>query len=745
MTWLALFSAAWASPPAQEAVLQGLPQVLLESISEVEHQAAPELGEDLRAPHLLAEVRRGKLVVRDLELEQRTEDWLRIHPDVQADPAQLSQALLARQIAHVLVHELDSGASRSERWRGISDWGSWGPGEQDLLSYANPYALSSPAEDMATAAEHLLTGIDLPGDPSLSGTCRLRTKLRAVSELLALPEPDFSACSSLEGVGLDPAQILGLELLYVLASSADPSSVGGHLMLGVRHREDGRERLDAYTLVAVTDGTPSTSPMYVVRGLSGGFPSIVRREPFAMMVLRYAQEDRGIQRIPLQLSGAQLRAGLERLDEVRVAWSRPYLFLTRNCTQLPKLILEAALGADLGLPDIYGPDSIIGAAQRLGVAELEDELADTPSPVDRAQVAEQLRWEAAGRALQSAPSPELDAALDQVQSRRPEERGQAYLALGAMAGRGVVAEELSLFLLFSESVEQEDGVLNPQSPAVQGLWKGLSLCGVMDPQVQVGAVQARAMVEQGLQPKELPEHTHSSLRRVSVSGGVDAKASPRLEVSTHLYAYGLGEARRYPLADGLDVSVLPLWIALGAPQDSGPVALGVQASLVHYQHIKNDRHVMNPGFVLRGASLLWQSAGPSAIEPIQASLALELLQGRGHQHHLGISLGVAPGWTRLPEQTLQGGLGTPIGVFGRLGSGQAGLTGLQLDATLTPLWAAESVWWSRSALSGQVRIGELRGSDVALSLTIRDQRWGAGLAQSGQEQSLLLGFAVEPY
>ena len=134
MTWLALFSAAWASPPAQEAVLQGLPQVLLESISEVEHQAAPELGEDLRAPHLLAEVRRGKLVVRDLELEQRTEDWLRIHPDVQADPAQLSQALLARQIAHVLVHELDSGASRSERWRGISDWGSWGPGEQDLLS-----------------------------------------------------------------------------------------------------------------------------------------------------------------------------------------------------------------------------------------------------------------------------------------------------------------------------------------------------------------------------------------------------------------------------------------------------------------------------------------------------------------------------------------------------------------------------------------------------------------------------------
>ena len=745
MTWLALWSAAWASPPAQEAVLQGVPDVLLESISEVEHQQAPPLGEDLREPHLLAEVRRGTLVLRDEGLELRVAEWLRGHPDLSADPAQLSQALLARQVVHALVHESDSGASRTERWRGISDWGTRGPGEQDPLSYANPYALSSPAEDMATAAEHLLTGIDLPGDPTLSGTCRLRTKLRAVSELLALPEPDFSACSSLEGVGLDPAQILGLELLYVLASSADPSSVGGHLMLGVRHREDGRERLDAYTLVAVTDGTPSTSPLYVVRGLSGGFPSIVRREPFAMMVRRYAQEDRGIQRIPLQLSGAQLRAGLERLDEVRVSWSRPYLFLTRNCTQLPKLILEAALGADLGLPDIYGPDSIIGAAQRLGVAGLEDELADTPSPVDLAQVAEQLRWEAAGRAVRSAPSPELDAALDQVQSRRPEERGQAYVKLGALADRGVAREELSLFLLFSESVEQEDGALDPESPAAQGLWKGLSLSGVMDPQVQVGAVQAQVMVEQGLQPEELPEHTHSALRRMALAGGLNSQGAPRLELASHLYAYGLGEARRYPLATGLDVAVLPLWLALGAPQDSGPVALGVQARVVHYQHIKSARRVLNPGLVLRGGSVLWQSAAPSAIEPIQASFALELIQGRGHQHHLGLTLGVAPGWTRLPERSMQGGLGTPVGVFGRLGSGQAGLTSLTLDAALTPVWSAQTLWWSRSTLSGQLRLAELRGSDVALSLSVRDQRWGEGLVQDGEEQTLLLGLAVEPY
>ncbi|MFT5583083.1 MAG: hypothetical protein ACI9VR_000661, partial [Cognaticolwellia sp.] len=469
-----------------------------------------------------------------------TGDWLRMHPEVQADSAQLSQALLARQIAHVLVHELDSGASRTERWRGISDWGVWGPGEQDQLSYANPFALVSPAEDMATAAEHLLTGIDLPGDPSISGTCRLRTKLRAVSELMALPEPDFSACDSLEGVDLDPTQILGLELLYVLASSADPSSVGGHLMLGVRHQEDGRERLDAYTLVAVTDGTTPDGPLYVWRGMTGGFPSIVRREPFAMMVLRYAQEDRGIQRIPLILSQPQLRAGLERLDELRVAWSRPYLFLTRNCTQLPKLIVEAALGLDLGLPDIYGPDSIIGAVQRLGVAELEDELPDTPSPVDLAQVAEQLRWEAAGRATQSASSPELSAALQGVQSRSPERRGQAYAEIGALAQSGVATEDLSLFLLFSESVEQEDGALDPQSAATIGLWQGLILCGVMDPQVQVGAVQARLMVEQGLQPKAMPEHTHSALRRVAVSGGVDTSGAPRIEVATHLYAYGLG-------------------------------------------------------------------------------------------------------------------------------------------------------------------------------------------------------------
>ncbi len=656
--------------------------------------------------------------------------------------------MLARQVVHALAHGADSGASRTERWRGISDWNTLGPGEQDPLSYASPFSLRSPAEDLATTVEHLVTGVDLPGDPSLSGTCRLRTKLRTASELLDLPAPDFSTCDQLEGVGLDPAQIEGLELLYVLASSADPSSVGGHLMLGVRHREGGRERLDAYTLVAVTDGTPSGSPMYILRGLAGGFPSIVRREPFAMMVLRYAKEDRGIQRIPLELSAAQLRAGLERLDELRVAWSRPYLFFTRNCTQLPKLILEAALGLDLGLPDIYGPDSIIGAAQRLGVAELEDDAPDTPSPVDLARVADQLRWEAAGRALRDTQSPELQAAFDQAQSRDSARRGQAYAALGSLAQSGLCLEEISLFLLFSEWVEQEDGRLEVGAPVTEGLWEGLRLCGVLEPDVQVGAVQARAMVEAGLEPEVLPEHTHSALRRVGVALGVDGQGSGRLELSTHLYAYGLGEARRYPLATGLDVAVLPLWVALGSPSDADAAPpWAVQGRLVHYQHVKSGRRGMNPGFVLRGGSALWQSQGPTSLEPLELGGVLELIQGDGHRHHLGLGVGLAPGWTRLPGGDLQGGLGTPLRVFGRVGSPRAGLSGLTLDATLTPVWGPQTLWWSRSTLSGQLRVGELRGSDVALSLSVRDQRWGSGALTGGdgQDQALLFGVSVEPY
>jgi hypothetical protein len=267
----------------------------------------------------------------------------------------------------------------------------------------------------------------------------------------------------------------------------------------------------------------------------------------------------------------------------------------------------------------------------------------------------------------------------------------------------------------------------------------------MDPQVQVGAVQASQMVEQALQPEPMPLHTHSALRRVKVSGGVNDSGAGRVEVATHLYAYGLGEARRYPLASGLDVSVLPVRLALGAPQGNGPVALGFQGSLVQYQHILSHRVVLNPGFRLGGVSALWQSEGPSAVEPLQASLALELIQAREHQHHLGLALGLAPGWTRLPGESLRGGLGTPVSVFGRLGSAQAGLTALELDATLTPFWGGQSLWWSRSSLSAQLRVGELRGSDVALSVTLRDQRWGSQRTQSGQDQTVLLGFAVEPY
>lgn len=746
MIWLTLLSPAWA---ALDPALDGLPDSLLAPVTELRHAPAPVLAEDLRAPHQLAELRRGTLILYDEGLEERVSEWLQLHSVVDAEPAALGQALLTRQVVHALAHAADDGASRSERWRGISDWSPVGPGEQDLLSYASPFSLDSPAEDLATTVEHLVTGVDLPGDPSISGTCRLRTKLRAASELLDLPAPDFSACDQLEGVGLDPAEIEGMELLYVLASSADPSSMGGHLMLGVRHRSGGgRARLDAYTLVAVTDATPSGSPMYILRGLAGGFPSIVRREPFAMMVLRYAKEDRGIQRIPLQLSAEQLRAGLERLDELRVAWSRPYLFFTRNCTQLPKLILEAALGLDLGLPGVYGPDSIIGAAQRLGIAELEDEAPDTPSPVDLARVAEQLRWEAAGRALQGSPSPELLAAFELAQSRDSEERGQAYMELGRLAQAGSLVEEISLFLLFSEWVEQEDGRLEAGTPLTEGLWEGLRLCGVLEPDVAVGAVQARAMVEHGLQPESLPPHTHSALRRVEVAVGVDGQGSGRLELSTHLYAYGLGEARRYPLATGLDVSVLPLWVSLGTPADTDAAPpWAVQGRLVHYQHVKSGRRAMNPGFVLRGGSALWQSQGPTSLEPLELGGVLELIQWGGHRHHLGVGVGVAPGWTRLPGGSLQGGLGTPLRVFGRVGASRAGLSGLTLDATLTPVWGSQSLWWSRSILSGQLRVGELRGSDVALSLSVRDQRWGTQALGTvdGQDQALLVGVLVEPY
>lgn len=745
MLWLTLLSPAWAG---LDPALDGLPDSLRAPVIQVLHAPAPVLAEDLRTPHQLAELRRGTLTLYDEGLETQVADWLRKHPNVSATPAALGQAVLARQVVHVLAHAADGGASRTERWRGISDWNTFGPGEQDPLSYASPFSQRSASEDLATTVEHLVTGVDLPGDPSLSGTCRLRTKLRAASELLDLPAPDFSTCDQLEGVGLDPAQIEGLELLYVLASSGDPSSVGGHLMLGVRHREQGRERLDAYTLVAVTDGTPSSSPMYIVRGLAGGFPSIVRREPFAMMVLRYAQEDRGIQRIPLHLTPEELRAGLERLDELRVAWSRPYLFFTRNCTQLPKLILEAALGLDLGLPDIYGPDSIIGAAQRLGVADLEDQAPDTPSPVDLARVADQLRWEAAGRALTDSPGPELEAAFERAQSRNSTRRGQAYVDLGYLAQSGEATEEIRLFLLFSEWVEQEDGRLESGSPVTEGLWEGLGLCGALEPEVAVGAVQARAMVEQGLEPEVLPPYTHSALRRVGLAGGVDDQGRGRVELSTHLYAYGLGETRRYPLATGLDVAVLPVWVALGTPgaQDGAP-PWAVQGRLVHYQHVKSARHVMNPGFVLRGGSALWQSQGPSSIEPVELGAVLELLQAGGHRHHLGVGLGVAPGWTRLPGAPLQGGLGTPLRVFGRVGSPRAGLSGVTLDATLTPVWGGQTQWWSRSTLSAQLRVGALRGSDVALNLTVRDQRWGSGFVGplAGQDQALLLGVSVEPY
>ncbi|MCB9744125.1 MAG: DUF4105 domain-containing protein [Alphaproteobacteria bacterium] len=674
---------------------------------------APALGEDLTQPHTLVEPGRRAWTVRVEGLEDRVRGYLVNEPN---NTQGLALALLERQLAHALAHALDAeqGWSRDARWRALSGWGRRGaPAESDVLSYASVHGLASPEEDLATVLERQLSAVELPGDPALHPRCRLRSKWRWTAERLGLPL-DTEGCASLAEVGLDPERVRSIELLYAAASSRHPASLGGHLMLAIVLDTDEGERVDVYQLGALTEGLSDASPLYILRGLSGGFPSIVLRSGLPVMLAHYEAEDRAIHRLRLELDPTQTLRLLERLDETRQGWDRPYLFFTRNCMHYPEELVEAALGRSLGLPAVHGPDVFLGALAREGLLQPlpRQDLRQIP-PSERAQLARALRRERL-RALR-ALAPEQDEALRDLRrdldAARPARRSRGYAALAALAPALIeshtdAAPLLLELLALSEAIERAQ---SPQDPLLGPLWSANAAVLALAERAPPDPLLA-ALPQLDSATSIPPDRAHSPMGRLTLSaearGTPDTISSPGARLSWSWYSFRLGEPRAFASPPGLALQLLPMSVGFSV-LDTGP-APSATLRLGALHRVWGEAPAGNPGAYLQLLDLRLPAGEALALSPVEAGLSLELAQWDAHRHHLLLSAGLRS--ELLPERALQG----QLRLRGQLGARHP-LTWLALGAGL------EASPWSTGPmipygeLQGQLHLIALPWADTALS------------------------------
>lgn len=736
--------------------------------------AAAPLPDDLATPHTVA-TRRGRRITVMLDgLDERVGDWVTAHSDVrdgagapptdtaapdalapatsappQSAPASaahtLTTLLLRRQLGHALTHVADRGWSRRREWAELSGWSTFAPrrppAEDRPWSFASPHGQKSAAEDLATLAERAWIDGVLPGESPRHPKCRMPTKWRQVEAYFEATSPIGGECPALEDTPLDPAKVSTIELVYVRASAASPASLAGHTLIAIEYEPDatGLRRRYSYGLQAVTNGE-ERGPAYVLRGLTGGYPSQVVWESWEAVAFRYTTlEDRDMVRFRLKLDEAQERVLLGRLDELYQGWRRPYLFFTRNCGQLPLELLESVSPEPVRLPSAFGPDSLLGVLERGGLLEAPavPTLEETALG-GRVAVARALREEVARGLEQRLPAQAaaLHAAFRDIGSPAISRRVAGYAGLSQVAlTERADFEDVDRYLAWSDPVELYALIDDRKPPENdQPTLKALRLAKLQNRALARSAgfdltlLDTRAPLEAALAVAPRNQgSSHSPLRRLEMGPGVrvvDGVVTPTISLSTRLYETRRGESRRFPVAPGVEGTLMEFELQAGLTQLGD---LRVHWTAVDMRQFQGQNTLANPGWYVHLLDLdqkrfldarseaVWLEAGP----------ALELVQLDNHRFNLTATAGAAfhTDWddedfsSDTPGRDLAAGLGVglPVRLTAWGGSAHQALSGVALEAEWRPIYQGGTwVFAPSTRAEVRVRIAEVGGADLAL-------------------------------
>ncbi len=768
LLWVALATAApmsWglqgATPQVQvwfDEAAETVPAALLEVDVVFEVTAAPVLPDDLGQLHVLtSDPHHSSHISMGLNgLVGQAEHWLSTHPEmadwVTADG--LADALAHRQIAHALAHQLDQSQhwSREQDWKHLSDWDSGRrAGEKDLLAYATVQGATHRREDLATAIERYSVPDVLPSDRFDEPRCMIPAKWRFLDSHFDR-EPGPSACANLADVGLDPDQVVAIDIVFMAASTASAASIAGHtaVALTFKSTQTGITRQRSYALQAHTGGLSGLK--YIARGLTGGWAGQVDENSYRGLAIRYSEgDDRDLHRYRLRLDDAQKRRVLERLDELQQAYRRPYLFFTRNCQELPRELGEVALGERLRLPPAYPPNTLLAAMDDAGLIErVAPEFVIEHALSSRTVAVRRLTR----RTLKDVLDPgDARAVRRDLGSRRPEHRARGYAALSEGIASGTIPQHawpaVDDLFAWASSTERQ---LTPNKPTRDALRGARAQLGRASEQAGVELRQGESS-EQRLLAELAPRPSRGSLHTPLRRFGVHAMArdegdgvNPWVVVTSQLYGDRMGAAQRYRLVDGLEVAVLKgeVQVRIGLP-----IAVRTRWQLFSLTRVRGNALAMNPGMYFQVVDGLLQRRVHTGADVTWAGVGgvLELLQLDRHRHHLQLRVGATVRTTRTHEtEGWDGviGVGLPIEARLAFGSGRQALTELRLEGAWQPVLTIGGLWQERSARALlRARAFEVFGVDVALTGDARAV-FGNPLWPEGQ-QELRLGLEFEPF
>lgn len=327
--------------------------------------------------------------------------------------------------------------SLSSSWRQLSGWQRrpWGyvANNQDPRAYATRSGLNNPQEDFITTALAYI----LPQSSTVENSikCRIPGKYNFMRQHFSgyhsLLEQGDIQCRSMERGFLDdvefldfvsgkpldmgpitPETVSGFELLYATPGTGDASEIAGHLLLRIklknnpRAEQSGRENpkdLVVSFLANTVAGSSTTVPptavntkqckrnwfnlvddgakdfnafqsiMQSLRGLSGGFLTVMDRQPLGLAIKKYTiEEDRDLLRYELVLTQEQKHKLLQRLYLAKKNYSARYYFFKQNCASVLVKVIGQGIGveeiADFN-PIVSPPNALVGLFLRLGLAK----------------------------------------------------------------------------------------------------------------------------------------------------------------------------------------------------------------------------------------------------------------------------------------------------------------------------------------------------------------------------------------
>ncbi|MDH5327158.1 MAG: DUF4105 domain-containing protein [Gammaproteobacteria bacterium] len=229
---------------------------------------------------------------------------------------------------------------------------------------------------------------------------------------------DIVSGKRLELGPINTRTVKGFELLYATPGTADASEVAGHLLLRIKLNnnpeadrlgiENPKDLVISFLAdtekgdVVKSSGNPNEEPDRLVpqqckrnwfnlvndgskdfnaldsifqslKGLAGGFLTVMDRQPLGLAVKKYTvDEDRNLLRYELQLSEQQKLSLLRRLYQAKKNYRAQYFFFNQNCASVLVKVIGQGLGNAVIAqfdPLVSPPNALVGLFLRQGLAK----------------------------------------------------------------------------------------------------------------------------------------------------------------------------------------------------------------------------------------------------------------------------------------------------------------------------------------------------------------------------------------